>query len=223
MLTLIRHAESSANAGLATHDPASIPLTSAGVAQARQLAESALPSPVIAVWSSPYLRSLHTASPTAERFGLVVQQQPLQEFTYLCPAKCAGTTPAERKQWVDEYWRRGDPDYVDGPGAESFSMLVERAHSALNLFDSATDEAHVIAFSHGQFLQMIYWLDGYSGTPASEAGMQAYRALDVRRPIHHCEGFRITQPGALLARVIERWPAHGSDVGQRAGNAWRSD
>ncbi|WDM61828.1 histidine phosphatase family protein [Stenotrophomonas forensis] len=206
MLTLIRHAESSANAGLVTHDPASIPLTSAGEAQARQLAESALPSPVIAVWSSPYLRSLQTASPTAERFGLVVQQQPLQEFTYLCPGKCAGTTPAERKQWVDEYWRRGDPDYVDGPGAESFSMLVERAYSALSLFDSGTDEAHVIAFSHGQFLQMIFWLGRFSGTPASRAGMRAYRDLDMRRPIRHCEGIRIPRSSVRSGRGVERWP-----------------
>ncbi|HIE4187499.1 histidine phosphatase family protein [Stenotrophomonas maltophilia] len=207
MLTLIRHAESSANAGLATQDPASIPLTSAGEAQARQLAESALPSPVTAVWSSPYLRSLQTASPTAERFGLVVQQQPLQEFTYLCPVRCAGTTPAERKQWVDEYWWRGDPHYVDGPGAESFSMLVERAYSALSLFDSGTDDAHVIAFSHGQFLQMIYWLSRYNGTPASTAGMQAYRALDTQRPIRHCEGLRVSRPSRLSVANIARWPS----------------
>lgn len=212
MLTLIRHAESLANAGLATDDPASIPLTSAGEAQSRQLAESAFLSPPIAVLSSPYLRSLQTASPTAERFCLPVQQLPLQEFTYLCPVRCAGTTPAERKQWVDEYWRRGDPAYVDGPGAESFSMLIERAHSALSLFDSGADEPHVVAFSHGQFLQMIYWLDGYSGTPASRAGMQAYRALDMRRPICHCEGLRITRPSARSARVIERWPAHETEA-----------
>lgn len=205
MLTLIRHAESSANAGLATQDPASIPLTLAGEVQARKLAESALPFPVIAVWSSPYLRSLQTASPTAERLGLLVRRQPLQEFTYLCPAKCAGTTPAERKQWVDEYWRRGDPEYVDGPGAESFSMLVERAYSALNSCDSGTDEAHVIAFSHGQFLQMIYWLDGYSGTPASRAGMRAYRDLDMHRPVRHCEGFQINRRRMPSGKTVVRW------------------
>lgn len=212
MLTLIRHAESSANAGLATSDPASIPLTSAGEVQAMQLAKFAFPTPVAAIWSSPYLRSLQTASPTAKRFGLVTRQLPLQEFTYLCPDRCAGTTAAERRQWVDEYWGRGDPAHLDGSGAESFSMLVQRARSALSLFDSQSDDAHVIAFSHGQFLQMIYWLDRYKGTPSSRAGMQSYRALDVRRPINHCEGLRITRSSSLSARVIERWPAHEPEV-----------
>lgn len=211
MLTLIRHAESSANAGLATHDPASIPLTSTGEVQARQLAKTALPFPVTAVWSSPYLRALQTASPIAERLGLVVQQLPLQEFTYLCPARCAGTTPAERKQWVDEYWRRGDPKYVDGPGAESFSMLVERVSDGLGSLDAGTGEAHAIAFSHGQFLQMIYWLSRYSGTPASRAGMQAYRALDTQRPIRHCEGLRISRFRPRSALGIVRWPAHEAE------------
>lgn len=209
MLTLIRHAESSANAGLATDDPASIPLTLTGEVQARQLAELVFPFPVTAVWSSPYLRALQTASPIAERLGLVIQQLPLQEFTYLCPARCAGTTPAERKQWVDEYWRRGDPKYVDGPGAESFSMLVERVSAGLGSLDAGTGEAHAIAFSHGQFLQMIYWLGRYSGTPASRAGMQAYRALDMQRPIRHCEGLQISRTRALSVKGIARWPRPG--------------
>ncbi len=207
MLTLIRHAESLANAGLATHDPASIPLTSVGERQARELAGSAFPSPPIAVWSSPYLRSLQTATPTAERFGLDVHQLPLEEFTYLCPVRCAGTTPAERKQWVDEYWRRGDPDYVDGPGAESFSSLIKRVSDGLESLNVGIGEAHAIAFSHGQFLQMIYWLSRYNGTPNSTAGMQAYRALDMQKPIRHCEGLRISRPCRLLAENVARWPS----------------
>jgi len=44
MLTLIRHAQSAANAGLATHDPATIDLTPAGHLHAKQLAQSAFAS-----------------------------------------------------------------------------------------------------------------------------------------------------------------------------------
>jgi len=40
LVRLIRHAESSANAGLATAAPDSIPLTENGLHQARELAES---------------------------------------------------------------------------------------------------------------------------------------------------------------------------------------
>jgi broad specificity phosphatase PhoE len=205
MLTLIRHAQSAANSGLATHDPATIPLTPAGHLHAKHLARCAFPSPMGAVWSSPFLRAVQTATPTAERYGLSVHEVPIHEFTYLCPARCAGTTAVERMQWVDNYWRRGDPHHIDGPGAESFSMFVGRARYALSLFHTA-GAGHVAIFSHGQFLQMVYWLAGYRGEPVSEAGMRAYRAMDVQLPIRHCEGLSMGFCSREAVLKVQRWP-----------------
>jgi len=206
MITLLRHAESAANVGLATHDPATIPLTPAGHVQAEQLAKSAFASPIDAVWSSPYLRTVQTARPTAERYGLSVQELPIQEFTYLCPARCAGTTAVERMQWVENYWTLGDPYHLDGPGAESFATFVGRARSALRLLGVGTNARHAIAFSHGQLLQMIYWLHRYEGSPVSKAGMGAYRGLDLERPIRHCEGLTFIQGSSVTNVRIARWP-----------------
>lgn len=206
MLTLIRHAQSTANAGSATHDPATIPLTLSGHLHAKQLARSAFSSPVVAVWSSPYLRALQTANPTADRYRLTVQELPIHEFTYLCPARCAGTTAVERMKWVENYWSRGDPYYVDGPGAESFSILVERARNALRLLEAGGSPDHAIAFSHGQFLQMIYWLHRYKDSPVSKGGMRAYRALDLQKPIRHCEGLTLVRGPFATAAKITRWP-----------------
>lgn len=45
---------------------------------------------------------------------------PIQEFTYLEPARCANTTVAQRKEWVEAYWARSDLAFTDGAGAESF-------------------------------------------------------------------------------------------------------
>ncbi|MGX9189022.1 histidine phosphatase family protein [Stenotrophomonas sp. Ker107b] len=210
MLTLIRHAQSTANAGSATHDPATIPLTPAGHLHAKQLARSAFPSPVGAVWSSPYLRAVQTATPTAERYGLTVQELPIHEFTYLCPARCAGTTASERMQWVEDYWSRCDPKYIDGPGAESFSMLVGRARDALCLLGAGMSAGHTLAFSHGQLLQMIYWLHVYKGDPVSKTGMRGYRALDRQMPIRHCEGLSIYPTSSTVAATVSRWPSRSN-------------
>ncbi|WP_414908320.1 phosphoglycerate mutase family protein [Pseudomonas sp. IT-P253] len=64
---LIRHAESAANAGLATTAPDSIPLTEKGQLQARAFAESITSAPDLII-SSPFERAIATALPATERF-----------------------------------------------------------------------------------------------------------------------------------------------------------
>lgn len=125
----LRHGESRANAGLATDDAASIPLTARGEDQARSLSRHFLVSPHLVV-SSPYLRARRTASlALAHHSGVKIDIWPIQEFTYLAKDRCAGTNMADRAGWVSDYWRRCDPDYCDGAGAENFRQLVARARN----------------------------------------------------------------------------------------------
>ena len=56
----IRHGESSANAGLPTTDPGTIPLISKGVLQAKALAKTIGKRPDLIVMT-PYLRTQQTA------------------------------------------------------------------------------------------------------------------------------------------------------------------
>ena len=149
---LIRHAESAANAGAATIDPASIPLSEAGQAQALAIA-AALPRQPDLIVISPFLRTLQTAEPTMSRFPDVpIETWPVQEFTYLSPSRCAGMTAMQRRPMVDAYWQRGDPEYVDGEGAESFAALLGRVRWLRGRL--ATHEAgHIVVFTHGQVMQ----------------------------------------------------------------------
>ena len=127
----IRHGESLANAGNATSDPATIRLTERGFAQATQIAERFERAPTLIV-TSAYLRTQQTAQPTIERFPQTEQAQwPVQEFTYLSPQRCVSMTAAQRRPFVEEYWERCDINFVDGPGAESFASLVQRAKGTL--------------------------------------------------------------------------------------------
>jgi broad specificity phosphatase PhoE len=82
---LIRHGESEANAGLASSDPALIPLTEKGYQQAVKVSTviSMIPSLIV---FSPYLRTQQTAQPTMQLFPQAeCQEWNIQEFTFLSP------------------------------------------------------------------------------------------------------------------------------------------
>lgn len=64
---LIRHGQSTGNAGIPCHDLALINLTELGRQQAREVAASWTERPSLIV-TSPYVRARQTAEPTTERF-----------------------------------------------------------------------------------------------------------------------------------------------------------
>jgi broad specificity phosphatase PhoE len=153
----IRHAQSCANAGLATTHPTDITLTEKGQNQALAIAQKIESAPDLIV-TSPYVRTLETAQPTLAKFPNAEHAEwPIQEFTFLSPARCRGTTTAERLPWVKEYWARADPDYNDGDGAESFRVFVERVRDAWNTAQDSALGEFVLLFSHGQFMSALNW------------------------------------------------------------------
>jgi broad specificity phosphatase PhoE len=200
---LIRHGESAANAGKATTDPAEIPLTAAGQEQAEVFARSLSHAPT-AIICSPFLRARLTAEPVARRFGIPVAIWPIQEFTYLSPARCAGTTPRERQAWVETYWEKADPDYVDGPGAESFAQLMSRVRDTLEYLRTYRTSSHVLLIGHGQFMQAVRWWNRWSNQahPLTGEQMQIFRRFDHAHLIGNCQGYSLAPAG-------DGWTDHG--------------
>jgi len=151
---IVRHGESAANAGGATFDPGDIPLSARGEAQARDLAHRLTGAPDLIV-HSPFLRTYQTAASTIARYpDAPIVVWPIQEFTYLSPHRCAGTTAMQRRPMVEEYWRRCDPAFVDGAGAESFSAFLARVR-LLHVRLQDAPEAFIIVFAHGQIMQAL--------------------------------------------------------------------
>lgn len=153
---LIRHTESVSNAGLATQHPRTIELTARGHAQAQALAGAFERAPDLIV-TSPYDRTKATAAPTRARFPHVPHEEwPVQEFTFLAPARYAGTTLPERMPAVRAYWERADPAGLDGPGSESLLDLFARVLALLARLEAAPQQ-FIALFSHGEFLRALLW------------------------------------------------------------------
>ena len=188
LLCCIRHAESTANIGEATESPHSVPLTARGRDQAENLARSLSTAPDLVVMS-PFQRARDTAAPTLRRFpGVRAEVWPIQEFTYLAPLRCAGTSVSQRRAWVDAYWAAADPLSVDGPGSESFSDFIGRVRAAQRRIESLhlTGTRRVLMFGHGQFIQALRLIvDMESNDPLP--AMQAFRSLDQQEPIRNAE------------------------------------
>lgn len=153
---LIRHGESTANTGLTTSDPASIPLTEKGQQQAIQVASRFTTAPSLFVMSS-YIRTQQTAKPTLNKFPNVPSiVWPVHEFTYLAPTRYNNTNTKQRSPAVKAYWEQADPYYIDGEGAESFSQMLERAQKNLK---QLVDSKHpwTTIFTHGLFIKALMW------------------------------------------------------------------
>jgi broad specificity phosphatase PhoE len=191
---LVRHGQSASNAGLPAVGAGNTPLTELGHEQARALAGKVERQPDLLI-VSPFLRSQATAEPIRARWPQApCETWPIHELTYLSPARCVGTTRATRQPWVDAYWRDCDPDYLDGPDAESFRSFMGRLH-AFHRCLLAIDGELVVAVGHGQFFSG-YLLGLKEGFEVAADWMRDYRAHETAQPMANCE--IVALPGAAL-------------------------
>ena len=191
-IRLLRHGQSAANAGAASRDHATIPLTDKGREQARDIAQSITQAPDLII-VSPFLRAQDTAAVTASRFPDVpVETWPIEEFTYLAPARCVDTTVAQRKQWVDQYWADADPAYVDGEGAESLLQRTGRASAFLDRLAAHPAQA-ILVFSHGQFLSLVAWLIEGGPAPIDGQAMREWRRYEIDNHLANGGSYRISR------------------------------
>jgi 2,3-bisphosphoglycerate-dependent phosphoglycerate mutase len=184
-----RHAESLSNVGERTNEPWEIDLSPHGRKQAEMLASSIEEQPYRLI-ASGFVRTTHTLTPLAKMFpGTEIDIWPIQEFTYLAPATCVGTSWKERKPRIDAYWRRLQPESVDGPGAESFEDLIKRANAFLRRI-ALFDDGLTIAVSHGQFMQAAMML-AEEGPLTPHAAMANFLARQQRGSFENCERLRL--------------------------------
>lgn len=196
---LIRHGESASNAGLPAKGNSDVPLTEKGEAQFREIAAQ-LPQRPDMLIVSPFLRSRASAAYIEERWpDLRLEIWPIQELTYLSPARCLNTTNQTRQPLVATYWQHCDPDYVDGADAESFTAFMARLrdfHARL----LALDVGFTVAVGHGQFF-VAYQHALKQGFSASPAWMKFYRATETTTPLPNGGIIRLSAKQLAAARA----------------------
>lgn len=196
---LVRHGQSTNNAGLPTFGNTDVPLTDLGIEQGRVVADRVWHQPDLLV-VSPFLRARATAQFISKRWPDLAQETwPIQELTYLSPVRCLGTTVHTRQPLVDAYWSRCDPDYADGNDAESFAAFLQRIHAFhRSLYE--LDAGFVVAVGHGQFFR-AYMLALQWGFVATPEWMRGYRAAEIASAMANGEIIEVNASGERCGDV----------------------
>jgi len=191
---LVRHGQSTSNAGGKAQPNAQIELTELGQQQVAEVAEwleETLGDSVDEVHFSRFIRTQQTAQPYIDKVGIEPKViEGLQEFDYLSFKKTNGTTFATRLQMADEYWLRQDPRQADGEDAESYHDFCERVAGVLEHFKTLPDGNHVV-FTHGLWMSMLIWQ--LLGQPCEDNGdLQKFRQFELSIRPRNCEVFLLT-------------------------------
>jgi broad specificity phosphatase PhoE len=198
---IVRHAQSVANAGGRTADPATIPITPTGIRQAQCVANLVSERPgVIAV--SRYLRTVQTGEPLLRRYpGVPLEQWSVEEFTYLDAAACAGTTYAERKDLRDVYWKRGDPQWADGLGCESFAGFILRFDRFEQKLNIRNPDETIVVFTHGFVMRALLWLQQHANERNTCGAMADFDSFQQNTSVPNCAVIQALPNGSRRLRL----------------------
>lgn len=103
-----------------------------------------------------------------------VGEWPVQEFTYLDPAICSGTTYSERKGLVEAYWEALDPQLRDGGRCESFTTFIERVAEVRTRLQSTVSDRRSVVLTHGYVMKALIWLQQFPIERIGRAEMAAF-------------------------------------------------
>ena len=138
---LIRHAEAPWS------EDEGRPLSAAGARAAELLPERLDGLAIDAIYSSPYRRALETASPLAERRGLLVSEVPDLRERALGSYRCASFEEAVAATWSDFD--------LAHPGGESSRCAQRRALSVVGGLARRHPSQTVALATHGNLLALV--------------------------------------------------------------------
>jgi alpha-ribazole phosphatase len=197
-LLLVRHGETAWNAAGRFQGQTDLPLSSAGLSQAKALGRVLATERVHALYSSDLQRAWETACMIAASLRLAVQPEPrLREMAF---GRWEGLTFAEIEQRDPHAlaaWQ-ADPEHVAPPGGETLLHLTDRVTTAFHHLVSHCQEQTVVLVAHGGPLRILlclalglvsrsYWQ--FAITPGSLSELQVYEQgaiLTRLNDTHHC-------------------------------------
>ncbi len=197
-LLLIRHAATAWHGQGRVLGRNDVPLSDAGLAQARALADALAGEPISTLLCSPLRRTVQTAEAIAERQGLVATVEPRLIDLYVGPWE--GCTTEELATREDHQRFMEDPLAHPIPGGETLEALVERAGSAL-------DEA--LGRAAGGTLALVTHSDVVRVLLARALGLSPARYLDFRASLASVTVLTPGRVGRMRVLTANWVPAFG--------------
>jgi 2,3-bisphosphoglycerate-dependent phosphoglycerate mutase len=184
---LIRHAHAEWNESEAR------PLSSSGQTSAGRLADALAARPIIAIYSSPFRRSIETVTPLAERLGLHVEVlHDLRERRLpIVPA-------AEFSGLVESAWRSPS---VAPPGGEANVVAQARGRAAVQQIIDRHPGQHVVVATHGNLLMLM--LNSFN----PGFGYESWRKLSLP------DVFQLEFEGTTFRQARRIWEPLASEAG----------
>jgi broad specificity phosphatase PhoE len=197
---LVRHGESLANAGGIPADHITNPLTALGHAEAKAFADNFPVQPTL-FGVSPFLRARQTSEPLVQRFPAVpVEEWPIHEFHYLEPTRHNGTSEEQQLPHMERYWKRGDPAYFDGPGAESFTTFLDRTRDTMKRLARLDTGGCIVMFTHG-FVMQAFRLLALFPYATDQQLMSNFRRFHLVNFIHNTDSLEFEVDNGRLRMV----------------------
>ena len=141
----MRHAEP-VRAGTPGYRTDDRPLTAIGSEQAEELARTLDGEPLVAIYSSPYLRARQTVEPLARRYGLVIETiEDLRERDF------PESTPGDWRGEIERSFR--DFDYPPF-GGETCRAAQARVVDVIRLIGIRHTAGTVVLASHGNLVTL---------------------------------------------------------------------
>ena len=146
LILLVRHGQTPTTGQVLPGRAPGLQLSEHGRTQAAKVAERLAVLPVTAVYASPMERTVETATPTAERFGL-----PIVEESGLIEGDFGDWTGAQLADLMKlSAWRKVQrrPDKFRFPHGESFAEIQHRMATTLSRLRNQHPGGTVVCFSH---------------------------------------------------------------------------
>ena len=148
-LLLIRHGETSHNAGQMTLGREDVPLNERGLLQADSVGVSLQGEPITAIYSSPLQRATATAAPLAQALGQTVEVE--DGLIEMDVGEVENQTFAELAERFPDFLKEWRSDRVADlcmPGGESLRQVQQRGWAALEAMKDTHAGETVAAVSH---------------------------------------------------------------------------
>lgn len=189
IITFIRHAESTANAGGITMAHGSIPLSKTGLSQAHLIAQALNVKPSL-VLVSEFIRTHQTAQPFCDKHQVASQIQPLlNEFSAISHELIAGMVGTQRRPIADAYWAEADVNKRMGKEADTFIEFNTRVEHFIT--EMATLPDNTVIFGHGIWFGLLVWrLMGF--TYQDSKSMKSFRRFQTSLPMHNAVIYKLS-------------------------------